>query len=80
MSDLRYNSDVTGTFTYIPPCRVLLWRPQFGFRQVTHSIAPVRIWDLRRTEGHAMPLLGFGVFQNFAATPSVLEAFKAGYR
>lgn len=27
-----------------------------------------------------MPLLGFGVFQNFIATPSVLEAFKAGYR
>ncbi|KAJ7780506.1 NADP-dependent oxidoreductase domain-containing protein [Mycena maculata] len=27
-----------------------------------------------------MPLLGFGVYQNFDAKPSVLEAFKAGYR
>ncbi|KDR75170.1 hypothetical protein GALMADRAFT_226827 [Galerina marginata CBS 339.88] len=27
-----------------------------------------------------MPLLGFGVFQNQNATPSVVEAFKAGYR
>lgn len=27
-----------------------------------------------------MPLLGFGVFQNYSAKDSVLEAFKAGYR
>ncbi|KAJ7924967.1 NADP-dependent oxidoreductase domain-containing protein [Mycena leptocephala] len=27
-----------------------------------------------------MPLLGFGVYQNYDAKPSVLEAFKAGYR
>lgn len=27
-----------------------------------------------------MPLLGFGVFQNYDATPGCLEAFKAGYR
>lgn len=27
-----------------------------------------------------MPLLGFGVYQNFTTKPSVLEAFKAGYR
>jgi len=27
-----------------------------------------------------MPLLGFGVYQNHNAKPSVLEAFKAGYR
>ncbi|KAJ7045671.1 NADP-dependent oxidoreductase domain-containing protein [Mycena alexandri] len=27
-----------------------------------------------------MPLLGFGVYQNFDAKPSVLEAFRAGYR
>ncbi|KAJ7178340.1 NADP-dependent oxidoreductase domain-containing protein [Mycena crocata] len=27
-----------------------------------------------------MPLLGFGVYQNYDARPSVLEAFKAGYR
>lgn len=27
-----------------------------------------------------MPLLGFGVYQNYSATPSCLEAFKAGYR
>lgn len=30
--------------------------------------------------GHFMPRLGFGVYQNYDATPSVLEAFKAGYR
>jgi hypothetical protein len=30
--------------------------------------------------GHKMPLLGFGVFQNQDAKPSVIEAFKAGYR
>ncbi|EGN99599.1 hypothetical protein SERLA73DRAFT_52555 [Serpula lacrymans var. lacrymans S7.3] len=27
-----------------------------------------------------MPLLGFGVYQNYTAKASVLEAFKAGYR
>ncbi|KZT18714.1 Aldo/keto reductase [Neolentinus lepideus HHB14362 ss-1] len=27
-----------------------------------------------------MPLLGFGVYQNYDAKPSCLEAFKAGYR
>ncbi|PBK74515.1 Aldo/keto reductase [Armillaria solidipes] len=27
-----------------------------------------------------MPLLGFGVYQNYNATPTVLEAFRAGYR
>jgi len=27
-----------------------------------------------------MPLLGFGVFQNYDAKASVIEAFKAGYR
>ncbi|KAJ7783333.1 NADP-dependent oxidoreductase domain-containing protein [Mycena metata] len=27
-----------------------------------------------------MPLLGFGVYQNYDAKPSVLEAFRAGYR
>jgi hypothetical protein len=27
-----------------------------------------------------MPVLGFGVYQNYDAKPSCLEAFKAGYR
>ncbi|KDQ49379.1 hypothetical protein JAAARDRAFT_63753 [Jaapia argillacea MUCL 33604] len=27
-----------------------------------------------------MPLLGFGVYQNYTSRPSCLEAFKAGYR
>jgi hypothetical protein len=27
-----------------------------------------------------MPLLGFGVFQNYKTKASVLEAFQAGYR
>jgi len=27
-----------------------------------------------------MPLLGFGVYQNYDAKTSVLEAFRAGYR
>lgn len=35
---------------------------------------------LRLSSGHFMPRLGFGVYQNYDATPSVLEAFKAGYR
>jgi len=30
--------------------------------------------------GYKIPLLGFGVYQNKNATPSVIEAFKAGYR
>ncbi|KAJ2928608.1 hypothetical protein H1R20_g8478, partial [Candolleomyces eurysporus] len=30
--------------------------------------------------GHLIPLLGFGVFQNYDAKPAVLEAFRAGYR
>ncbi|KAF9529226.1 NADP-dependent oxidoreductase domain-containing protein [Crepidotus variabilis] len=30
--------------------------------------------------GHPMPLLGFGVYQNYDTKASVLEAFKAGYR
>ncbi|KIM45210.1 hypothetical protein M413DRAFT_441890 [Hebeloma cylindrosporum] len=30
--------------------------------------------------GYKMPLLGFGVYQNQDARPSVIEAFKAGYR
>ncbi|SJK97535.1 uncharacterized protein ARMOST_00787 [Armillaria ostoyae] len=30
--------------------------------------------------GYSMPLLGFGVYQNYNATPTVLEAFRAGYR
>ncbi|KAG8213552.1 Aldo/keto reductase [Butyriboletus roseoflavus] len=32
------------------------------------------------TSGHAMPLLGFGVYQNYNTRPSVLTAFAAGYR
>ncbi|KAJ8507064.1 hypothetical protein ONZ45_g10526 [Pleurotus djamor] len=31
-------------------------------------------------ECYTMPLLGFGVYQNYSAKPAVLEAFKAGYR
>jgi len=30
--------------------------------------------------GWTMPLLGFGVYQNYTTKESVLEAFKAGYR
>jgi hypothetical protein len=33
-----------------------------------------------RISGHTIPALGFGVYQNNDAKPSVLEAFKAGYR
>jgi hypothetical protein len=32
------------------------------------------------SSSHEMPLLGFGVFQNYDAKASVIEAFKAGYR
>ncbi|KAH7925931.1 Aldo/keto reductase [Leucogyrophana mollusca] len=35
---------------------------------------------IRLASGYAMPLLGFGVYQNYTAKASVLEAFKAGYR
>jgi diketogulonate reductase-like aldo/keto reductase len=35
---------------------------------------------LRLSSGYTVPLLGFGVYQNYDAKPSVLEAFKAGYR
>lgn len=35
---------------------------------------------VRLSSGHLMPLLGFGVYQNYDARNSVLEAFKAGYR
>jgi len=30
--------------------------------------------------GYTMPLLGFGVYQNYTTRASVLEAFKAAYR
>ncbi|KAF9010561.1 NADP-dependent oxidoreductase domain-containing protein [Cyathus striatus] len=30
--------------------------------------------------GYPIPLLGFGVYQNYTAKPSCLEAFKAGYK
>ncbi|GLB37563.1 putative aldo/keto reductase family protein [Lyophyllum shimeji] len=32
------------------------------------------------SSGYAMPLLGFGVYQNYTTRESVLEAFTAGYR
>ncbi|KAF5380620.1 hypothetical protein D9615_004546 [Tricholomella constricta] len=32
------------------------------------------------SSGHLMPLLGFGVYQNYTTRDSVLEAIKAGYR
>ena len=35
---------------------------------------------VRLSSGHLMPLLGFGVYNNYDAKSSVLEAFKAGYR
>jgi len=35
---------------------------------------------VRLASGHAMPRLGFGVFQSTDAKASVLEALKAGYR
>jgi len=35
---------------------------------------------VRLSSGYYMPLLGFGVYQNYDAKPSVIEAFKAGYR
>jgi len=35
---------------------------------------------VRLSTGHLMPILGFGVYQNFDAKGSCLEAFEAGYR
>ncbi|CAL1708089.1 unnamed protein product [Somion occarium] len=35
---------------------------------------------IRLSSGYLMPLLGFGVYQNYTTRESVLEAFKAGYR
>lgn len=35
---------------------------------------------VRLSSAHLMPLLGFGVYQNYDTKNSVLEAFKAGYR
>ncbi|PPQ87488.1 hypothetical protein CVT25_008224 [Psilocybe cyanescens] len=35
---------------------------------------------IRLTTGYDMPMIGFGVYQNYNATVSTLEAFKAGYR
>jgi len=36
--------------------------------------------SVKLPSGHSMPLLGFGVYQNYTTTQSVLEAFRAGYR
>lgn len=33
-----------------------------------------------RVIGYTMPLLGFGVYQNYTTRASVLEALRAGYR
>ncbi|RXW25618.1 hypothetical protein EST38_g249 [Candolleomyces aberdarensis] len=35
---------------------------------------------VRLSSGHSMPILGFGVYQNYTTKESVLEAFRAGYR
>ncbi|KAG7098720.1 hypothetical protein E1B28_000633 [Marasmius oreades] len=35
---------------------------------------------VKLSSGYFMPILGFGVYQNYDARPSTLEAFKAGYR
>jgi hypothetical protein len=35
---------------------------------------------LTRLTGHFIPLLGFGVYQNYTTKDSVLEALAAGYR
>ncbi|KAG6873413.1 hypothetical protein C0995_015838 [Termitomyces sp. Mi166 len=35
---------------------------------------------VKLSSGYLMPLLGFGVYQNYTTRDSVLEAFKAGYR
>lgn len=35
---------------------------------------------VRLSTGYDMPRIGFGVYQNFSATESTLEALKAGYR
>ncbi|KAF8894008.1 Aldo/keto reductase [Infundibulicybe gibba] len=36
--------------------------------------------SVRLSSGYYMPLLGFGVYQNYTTKTSVLEAFAAGYR
>ncbi|KAI0082045.1 Aldo/keto reductase [Panus rudis PR-1116 ss-1] len=36
--------------------------------------------SIKLSTGYSMPLLGFGVYQNYTAKDSCLEAFKAGYR
>ncbi|KAG6836849.1 hypothetical protein H0H93_002290 [Arthromyces matolae] len=38
------------------------------------------VQTVKLSSGHFMPLLGFGVYQNYTTRESVLEAFKAGYR
>lgn len=35
---------------------------------------------IQLVSGHTMPLLGFGVYQNFTTRASVLEALRAGFR
>ncbi|ESK96539.1 hypothetical protein Moror_6759 [Moniliophthora roreri MCA 2997] len=35
---------------------------------------------VKLSSGYFMPILGFGVYQNYDAKPSCLEAFKVGYR
>ncbi len=39
-----------------------------------------RLPQLTNSPGFRMPMLGFGVYKNYDTRPSVLEAFKAGYR
>lgn len=46
------------------------------FQKVSGTITQ---WGSRST-GYDMPLLGFGVYQNYTTHDSVLEAFKVGYR
>ncbi|KAI0790713.1 Aldo/keto reductase [Abortiporus biennis] len=44
-------------------------------------MAPLDITSaITLSTGYKMPLLGFGVYQNYTTRESVLEAFKAGYR
>jgi len=35
---------------------------------------------VRLSSGYQMPILGFGVYQNYDARPSVLQSFDEGYR
>jgi diketogulonate reductase-like aldo/keto reductase len=35
---------------------------------------------VKLSSGYEMPLLGFGVYQNYDTAATTLEAFKAGYR